>query len=244
MRRIKIEIAYDGTKYCGWQFQPNRATVEAVLNKTLSELLGEEIIIIGASRTDAGVHARGNIAVFDTESRMAADKICPALNQRLPDDIRVEYSTEVALDFHPRRVHSKKTYEYQILNRKVDIPTIRFYTHFVYYDLDVVAMQEAAKYLVGRHDFKSFCSVKTQAVETVRTIYELTVTKQEDIITIRIIGNGFLFNMVRIIVGTLLKVGRGACSPENMVDILKGCNRGLAGPTAPAQGLSLMKIEF
>jgi tRNA pseudouridine38-40 synthase len=244
MKRIKLEIAYDGTAYCGWQLQPGQPTIEEALNKALSDLLGEEIIVIGASRTDSGVHALGNIAVFDTENRIAVEKIRGAVNQRLPEDIRVQSSVEVPSDFHPRRVSSIKTYEYRILNRKIALPTQRLYTTFIYYDLDVALMQEAAKYLVGEHDFKSFCSVKTQAFDTVRTIHQLEISKTEDIITISISGNGFLYNMVRIIVGTLMKVGRGAYPPEKIVDILAGRDRSLAGPTALAEGLMLVKIEY
>lgn len=244
MKRIKLEIAYDGTAYCGWQLQPGRPTVERALNKALSDLLGEEIAVIGASRTDSGVHALGNVAVFDTENRIAVEKIRGAVNQRLPEDIRVQSSEEVALDFHPRRVASIKTYEYRILNRKIALPTQRLYTTFIYYDLDVSLMQEAAKFFLGEHDFKSFCSIKTQALDTIRTIYQLEVSKMGDIISITISGNGFLYNMVRIIVGTLLKVGRGTYPPEKILDILAGRDRSLAGPTALAEGLMLVKIDY
>ena len=244
MKRIKLEIAYDGTNYCGWQLQPGLPTIEAELNKALRNLLGEEIIVIGASRTDSGVHAKGNVAVFDTESRIPAEKICPALNVRLPEDIRVQSSIEVPENFHPRKVASRKTYEYRILNRKVALPTERLYTHFIYYDLDIQAMQKAASYLIGEHDFKSFCSVKIQVKETVRTIYQLEVSKQGDLIVIAVTGGGFLYNMVRIIAGTLIEVGRGAIAPEKVKEILKGCDRELAGPTAPPQGLFLMHIEY
>jgi tRNA pseudouridine38-40 synthase len=239
-----IIVSYDGTRFCGWQLQPEMLTVEAVLNKELSELLNEEVNIIGASRTDSGVHARGNVAVFDTDSRIPPEKLCMALNQRLPEDIRVQSSLEVPVGFHPRRVNSRKTYEYRILNRKIAIPTERLYSTFFYYDLELEAMQKAAAYLVGEHNFKSFCSVKTQAEETVRTIYRLEVTKQEDIITISITGSGFLYNMVRIIAGTLIQVGRGAMPPARIKEILEGCDRKLAGPTAPAQGLTLIGIEY
>lgn len=244
MKRIKLEIAYDGTAYCGWQLQPGHPTVEAALNKALSELFDEEIFVIGASRTDSGVHALGNVAVFDTNSTMIVEKICMAVNQRLPEDIRVQSSVEVALDFHPRRIANRKTYEYKIMNRRIAIPTDRLYANHIYYNLNLDLMQQATQYLVGEHDFKSFCSVKTQAIDTVRTIYQLEVTKVGDIITISVTGNGFLYNMVRIIVGTLIKVGVGAYPPEKMVDILKGGNRGLAGPTALPHGLTLVKIEY
>jgi tRNA pseudouridine38-40 synthase len=244
MKRIKLEIAYDGTAYCGWQLQPGKPTVERALNKALSDLLGEEIAVIGASRTDSGVHALGNVAVFDTENRIAVEKIRGAVNQRLPEDIRVQSSEEVALDFHPRRVASIKTYEYRILNRKIALPTQRLYTTFIYYDLDVSLMQEAAKFFLGEHDFKSFCSIRTQALDTIRTIHQLEVSKTGDIISITISGNGFLYNMVRIIVGTLLKVGRGTYPPEKILDILAGRDRSLAGPTALAEGLMLVKIDY
>jgi tRNA pseudouridine38-40 synthase len=244
MKRIKMEIAYDGTAYSGWQLQPGQPTVEAELNKALSGLLGEETAVIGASRTDSGVHALGNVAVFDTVSAIPAEKICQALNQRLPEDIRVQSSTEVSPDFHPRKVASQKTYEYRILNRKIALPTERLYTNRVYYELDLAMMQKATSYLVGEHDFKSFCSVKTQAIDTVRTIYRLDVAKNGDIITISVTGSGFLYNMVRIIAGTLIEIGRGAYPPEKMEEILKGCDRSLAGPTALPQGLTLIKIEY
>jgi tRNA pseudouridine38-40 synthase len=244
MKRVKLVIAYDGTGYCGWQLQPGRPTIEAELNRALSELFGEEMTVIGASRTDSGVHALGNVAVFDTESAIPAEKICFALNVRLPEDIRVQSSIEVAPDFHPRRTVSRKTYEYRILNRKIALPTERLYSTFVYYDLDVTRMREAARYLVGEHDFKSFCSVKTQATDTVRTIHQLEVRQDVDNITISVTGSGFLYNMVRIIAGTLIEIGRGASSPERMKEMLEGNDRSLAGPTALPQGLTLVQIEY
>lgn len=247
MRRILLEIAYDGTNYCGWQVQPDLPTVENEINKGLSALLNEQIEVIGASRTDSGVHALGNIAVFDTNSRIPADKFTLALNQRLPEDIRVQTSKEVPLDFHPRRVNCRKTYRYRILNRRIALPTDRYYSHFVYYPLSLELMKKAGSYLIGDHDYKSFCSVKTQVIDTVRTIYDLRVAREDkngDMITITIEGNGFLYNMIRIIAGTLIEVGRGALLPEDMPNILKGLDRSLAGPTAPPEGLILMKIDY
>lgn len=244
MKRVMLIVAYDGTDYCGWQIQPNGETIEGVLNRELTNLLGEEIVVTGASRTDAGVHSDGNVAIFDTEARMPADKISYALNQRLPEDIVVQQSMEVALDFHPRHCESKKTYEYRILNREFRDPNRRKNTYFYYRKLDIAAMQKAAGYLVGTHDFKSFCSIKAQVETTVRTIYELTVTKNEDFITIRITGNGFLYNMVRIIAGTLIEVGLGEIPPQQIERILEEKNREAAGPTAPACGLTMIGIEF
>ncbi len=244
MKRVKLTIAYDGTNYCGWQIQDNGITVEEVINSKLSELLGEEVAVIGASRTDSGVHALGNVAVFDTDSRIPAEKMSYALNQRLPEDITIQKSEEVPLDFHPRFCNSTKTYEYSILNRRFDMPIYRLYTHFVYMPLDIEKMQQAAKYIVGEHDFKSFCSTRTQVENTVRTIYSLEVTSDNDIIRIRISGSGFLYNMVRIIVGTLIKVGLNVYPPEYVLEILNKKDRTFAGPKAPAKGLTLIGIQY
>lgn len=244
MRRIRLTVAYDGTNYHGWQVQPGVVTIESVLNEALTELFGEEIAVIGASRTDSGVHARGNVAVFDTEGRMAADRICFALNQRLPEDIRVQDSCEVPPDWHPRKQRCVKTYEYKIINRRMELPDRRLYAYFYYYDLDLERMKEAASYLLGEHDFKSFCSAKSQVEDTVRTIYSLDILKEGDEITLRIRGNGFLYNMVRIIAGTLLNVGNGRMEPEELAEILIARDRRAAGPTAPAKGLTLVGMEY
>lgn len=244
MKRVRMVVAYDGTAYRGWQLQPNGITIEQVLNRELTALLKEPISVIGASRTDSGVHARGNVAVFDTENRMPADKICFALNQCLPEDIRVQSSEEVPADWHPRKANCTKTYEYKVLNRKISMPLERLYAHFCYFNLDLDKMREAAAHLVGEHDFKSFCTVRTQAEETVRTIYSLDITKQDDMITIRISGSGFLYNMVRIIAGTLLEVGMGAYPPEHVEEILDARDRQAAGRTAPARGLTLVSMEY
>ena len=244
MRRIKLVVSYDGTAYCGWQLQPNGVTIEEVLNQALSSLLKEDIQVIGASRTDSGVHAMGNVAVFDTESRIPGDKICFALNQRLPDDVRIQASEEVPLTFHPRKANCVKTYEYKILNRKIDMPLQRLYSYFCYFNLDLEKMQKAASYLIGEHDFKSFCTVRTQAEETVRTIYSLDITKVNDLITIRISGSGFLYNMVRAMVGTCVYAADGKFSPDDVPAILEGRNRTAAGPTVPAGGLYMTKLWY
>lgn len=244
MKRVLLTVAYDGTNYHGWQVQPNVATIESTLNDALSTLFQEEIKVIGASRTDTGVHALGNIAVFDTQSAIPAEKVSYALNRRLPDDIRIQSSWEVPPDFHPRHQNSRKTYMYQILNREFPIPVYRLYSHFTYVPLDTRLMQSAADYLKGEHDFKSFCSVNTAAGTTVRTIYDISVRKTGDMISILVTGSGFLYNMVRIIAGTLMEAGKGAILPETVPDILKALDRSKAGPTAPACGLTLVKYEF
>ena len=242
--RVKMVVAYDGTNYRGWQVQPNGITIEEVLNRELTALLKEPVTVAGASRTDSGVHSLGNVAVFDTETRMPADKIAFALNQRLPEDIVVQGSCEVPADWHPRYQNSCKTYEYRILNRTFRMPARRFDTYFYHHRLDVERMQRAAAYLVGEHDFKSFCTAKSNVEDTVRTIDCLEVEKEEDTIVIRVSGSGFLYNMVRIIAGTLMEVGRGHIAPEEMVRILEAKKRREAGPTAPACGLTLVGIEY
>lgn len=254
MKRIRLIVAYDGTGYCGWQVQPNGITVEEVINRALSRLLDEPVRIIGASRTDSGVHALGNVAVFDTETRIPPERISYALNQHLPDDIVIVRSEEVPGDWHPRYCSCIKTYEYHILNAGVPDPTRRLNTAFISYPLNLEDMRRGARVLIGTHDFASFCSIRTGVEDTVRTIYGLEILEQRlpggwdgrngREITIRIRGNGFLYNMVRIIAGTLLRVGRGFYTPEQVGQILQAKNRQAAGVTAPPQGLVLVGIEY
>lgn len=261
MGRVMLTVSYDGTAYSGWQVQPGKETIEGVLNRCIGELTGETVEVIGASRTDSGVHALGNIAVFDTESPIPAEKFSYALNRRLPEDIRIQGSEEVAADFHPRHCSSRKTYEYRIYNAPFALPVKRLYSYFTYVPLDVGLMNRAAAYLVGEHDFKSFCSVGTQAQTTVRQIDSAQVWEEGAIgmknaaeerqmvwagkeIVIRVAGRGFLYNMVRIIAGTLMEVGRGKMPPERVKEILAACDRQEAGPTAPACGLTLVGYEF
>lgn len=244
MKRIQLRVAYDGTDFCGWQIQPDKRTVEGELDKALYELLHVKMHVIGASRTDAGVHALGNVAVFDTDSPIPPEKYTFALNQRLPRDIRIQSSEEVPQDWHPRRCDCRKTYEYRILNRPVSLPTESRYSWFCHQELSLERMQRAAAYLVGTHDFKSFCSAKTDVESTVRTIYQLDVVRQGELIKICVQGNGFLYNMVRIIAGTLLQAGQGTIEPERIPEILASCARKNAGMTAPAHGLRLVEIAF
>ena len=244
MKRVRMVVSYDGTAYRGWQLQPNGVTIEEVLNRELTALLKEPIAVIGASRTDSGVHARGNVAVFDTENRMPADKICFALNQRLPEDIRVQTSEEVPAEWHPRKVNCTKTYEYKVLNRKISMPLERLYAHFCYFNLDLNKMREAAAYLVGEHDFKSFCGNNKMKKSTVRTIYDITIAEEEGYLRMTFHGNGFLQNMVRILTGTLLEVGYGRMHAEDMETVLASRDRQMAGPTAPPHGLMLLEVEY
>ena len=184
--RVRLVVAYDGTNYHGWQIQNNAVSVEEVLQNALRELLREPVELIGASRTDAGVHAQGNVAVFDTDTRIPADKIAIAVNQRLPEDIRVMRSEQVEETFHPRYAVSEKTYEYRISNVPIQLPTERLYSYFVYLPLDVEKMQKAAQLFIGEHNFAGFCSAKSQVQTTVRTIYGCEVEKKGHQICIRV----------------------------------------------------------
>ena len=244
MKRIMLTVAYDGTNYHGWQYQNNGKTIEGELNKALSSLLQKNIEVIGASRTDAGVHAMCNAAVFDSDAGIPAEKYSYALNQMLPDDIRIRKSEEVPADFHPRKTDTVKTYEYRIDCEEFADPLKTRYAYFTYVPLDASKMQEAAFHLIGTHDFKSFCSVNTTATTTVRTIYDIQVIRDGVDIIVRITGNGFLYNMVRIIVGTLMDVGRGKYTPDKVKDILEATDRTAAGPTVPACGLMLKELHF
>lgn len=316
-RRILLQVAYDGTNYHGWQLQPNAATIEGELNRALCALTGEEIVVTGASRTDAGVHALGNVAVFDTTSRIPAEKFSYALNQRLPEDIVIQSSKQVADDFHPRHCDCRKTYEYDILNRTFPLPAYRNTAYFLYGTLNIEAMRRACQAFLGEHDFASFCAAGAQVQTTVRKIYSLEVEcrplteagtpvppasgeavnaadgkhgeqvqqaqsasgemlnaaagksdeqvqqaqpesgetaipaaggvnagSADQLLTIRVKGNGFLYNMVRIIAGTLVEVGRGHIKPEEVAGIIAAKDRAKAGPTAPARGLRLVEIEY
>ena len=260
-KRIKLTIAYDGTNYVGWQIQKNGLAVEQVINEHLSALLKENVTVIGASRTDSGVHARGNVAVFDTETRIPPEKISYALNQSLPPDIKIVRSEEAPADFHPRHADCIKTYEYKILNCRYFLPTARLYADYIYYPLNVEDMERGASYLIGEHDFTAFSTAGGQQRSPVRTVYSINIRTEllnpdadadEDAaagfrpqyITITVSGNGFLYNMVRIIAGTLEKTGLGVFPPEYVKEILESRDRSKSSPKAPARGLTLMGIEY
>lgn len=345
MKRIKLTVAYDGTEYSGWQIQPNAPTIEAELDRAIEQLTGEILHVTGASRTDAGVHALGNVAVFDTESTIPGDRWAYAVNRYLPPQISVVDSREVKPDFHPRHCNTRKTYEYKILNAKFPIPQLRNYAWYVPGKLDIDLMRQAAERLIGEHDYKSFCCVRTQAESTVRTVYSIELEEapaptgicinrgvaepnslecgaagsigaietiesigtagsictigssgtietgetggdaetgetgetggdaetgnteagenggnsemrkensshgaqragEGSIITMRITGNGFLYNMVRIITGTLVQAGKGLITADDVSRMLEKCDRNAAGQTAPPQGLTLVNIEY
>ena len=296
-KRILLTVAYDGTGYSGFQAQKSGVpTISSVLAEAVRDLTGEETEIGGASRTDAGVHALCNLAVFDTYSRIPAEKFPRALNVRLPAQIRIVDACHVPDDFHPRFCETVKTYEYRIYNAPYPSPVRRHDTYYSYTPFDVARMKRAAEHLQGEHDFKSFCSAHAQVSSTVREITEITVEEsaceQESgalrvldgvrhlcdgagavnmvsgtdsplhekhgdvsaressapltprLIVIRVSGKGFLYNMVRIIAGTLMEAGRGMIEPEDIPRILQMRDRSAAGPTAPPEGLTLTAYEI
>lgn len=245
--RILLTIAYDGTRYSGWQKQksPEVLTVESELEKGLRALFRkEELECIGASRTDRGVHALGQRVVVDVETTIPVEKIPLAIRPFLPEDIVVTAAREVPAEFHPRYDCVKKTYEYRIYNGKYKNPKERLYSTFVYHDLDVEKMNESAKSFVGTHDFAAFCAAGSSVSTTVRTIFDCHVEREGDHIRILVTGDGFLYNMVRIIAGTLMSVGQGKIPAEGVAGIIESRDRTKAGQTAEPQGLTLLEIYY
>lgn len=244
MKRILLTISYDGTNYSGWQKQKNAVTVQGEFDKACSTLFKTDVESIGASRTDAGVHALGQRAVIDVDTSIPAEKIPLALNPLLPDDIVVTHAEEVGADFNPRFKALKKTYEYSIYNAPFRNPLYRNYSEYVRCELDLDSMRTACEAFVGEHDFRAFCASGNSSKTTVRTIYSLDVEKDGDFIKIRVTGNGFLYNMVRIIAGTLIYVGEGRIAPDDLPEIIASGDRRKAGKTAGPSGLVLVKIMY
>ena len=243
MRNIKITIQYNGKNYCGWQNQNNSPGIQGTIEKAIFDITREEVKITGSGRTDAGVHALGQVANFKTNSQIPVDRIPNALNAKLPKDISIVKAEEVDEDFHSRYSAKKKTYRYQIYNSQYRSPIYADISYPVKYDLDIDKMKKEAKSLIGTYDFKGFMSSGSSVIDTVRTIYNIEVSKSEDLIIIEIEGNGFLYNMVRIIAGTLVDIGRGRIA-EKMSTIIESKSRSMAGHTAPAHGLFLKKVDY
>ena len=244
MRRIHLIVEYDGTAYAGWQRQANAMTVQEKLERAILKLTGEELCVSGASRTDAGVHALGQSAHFDTESRIPADKFSFALNTMLPPDIRVTRSEEVPLEFHARFSTRGKRYRY-LFHAAPHAGALTRNTHaHVIYPLEVEKMQIEAQDLVGTHDFAAFAASGSVVKDTVRTIYRAEVTREGSEIRLIVEGSGFLYNMVRIIAGTLIGVGSGKLEPGAFRRAIASGDRLDLGITAPAHGLTLMEVFY
>ena len=244
MRNIKLTIQYDGTNYSGWQTQGNGRTVQEEIEKALRKILGSRVKLTGAGRTDAGVHALGQAANFRTGTSLDASRIMRALNNSLPGDIVISGAREVPLKFNSRHNSKSKLYRYTIVNGDFSNPMLRNYSAFVFYKLDVGKMKSAARLFVGRHDFKSFEAVGAGRKDAVRRIKKIHIQKVKEMIYIDIEADGFLYNMARNIVGTLIEIGRGKMDLSQGRKILRARDRALAGPTAPARGLCLVEVKY
>lgn len=243
-QRFKLIVAYDGTNYNGFARQPNGVTIQETLEQAIEKIVQHKVHIIGAGRTDTGVHARGQCCVFDSPTKIPAERLVAAINSKLPLDIAVKSVEIVPETFHPRFGAKRKTYRYQILNSKVRDPFQGKYALLYPYHLDIELMKAAATHMIGEHDFVCFCSAGSTVKGTVRTIYDINITKDGDMVSVDICGNGFLYNMVRIIIGTLIKVNEGKLSTDDISKIIESKKRELAGPTAPPQGLTMVEIEY
>ncbi|GAA4723875.1 tRNA pseudouridine(38-40) synthase TruA [Brevibacillus fulvus] len=244
MRRLKCIVAYDGTDYSGFQVQPEQVTIQGEIEAALQRITGETIQIVGSGRTDAGVHAQGQVIHFDTASSIPLEKWRLILNNQLPSSIIVKDVEEAPAGFHARFDVKVKEYRYCIDNGPVPDLFYHRYADHIRYPLDIEAMQQAAGCLIGEHDFTSFCSAKTFVEDKVRELYDVRVERQNDFVWVICRGNGFLYNMVRIIVGTLVEVGQGKRAPREIKQILEAKNRELAGKTAPARGLTMWQVEY
>lgn len=244
MKNIKLTISYDGTAYCGWQKQTDLASVQEELEKACKQFFQQDVSIRGAGRTDAGVHALGQCASFTVDTPIPMNKVPLALNRILPKDIVVTDAQLVSADFDPQYLAKSRTYKYDIINAQYPIPQMRNYADFIYQPLDAQAMDMAAQYFVGTHDFAAFCSSQNTKEMTKRTIYHAQVKRHKEKVTFTVCGNGFLHNMVRIMAGTLIKVGIGELEATQIPHIIQSKNRQKAGITAPACGLTMYKIEY
>ncbi|MBR1972812.1 MAG: tRNA pseudouridine(38-40) synthase TruA [Oscillospiraceae bacterium] len=244
MRNLRLDICYDGTRYRGWQRLPGKDdTIQGKLEGCLSRILEEPIEISGSGRTDAGVHAKGQVANFHCESTLAAGEILSQLRRYLPEDIGIYSCKDVSPRFHARLNAKEKTYQYRIWNSEVPCVFERRFVTVMPEALDVPAMEQAARYLLGEHDFSAFCGNAKMKKSTVRYIRAITIQRAGQEIRIRFTGNGFLHNMVRILVGTLIEVGRGERSPDAIPELFGG-KRAEAGFLAPAQGLCLEEVMY
>lgn len=245
MKRMKCIISYDGTGFSGYQIQPGKRTVQQEIEAVLKRMhKGEEVRIYASGRTDAGVHAQGQVIHFDTPLEIAQERWIAALNTQLPEDIAVHQAEAVSSEFHARYDVVSKEYRYRVMLGRGKHVFLRQYAYLYPYSLNIEAIEAAVQHLKGKHDFTSFCSAKTEIEDKVRTIYEIDVQQQGEEMTFRFVGNGFLYNMVRIMVGTLLDVGQGKLHGDEIPSILKKMDRRSAGKTAPGHGLYLWQVNY
>ncbi len=244
VRNIKLLIEYDGTNYAGWQRQKSEITLQEKIESAIGAITGEKVQITGSSRTDAGVHAKGYTGNFYTSSNIAVEKLTGAINSKLPRDIVILHCYEVPFEFHARYNSIGKMYSYTILNRYEAAAVGRNYIYHHKWILDVGVMKEASEYFIGTHDFSAFKNLGSSVKTSVRTITRLEIIKNEDIIKIYIAADGFLYNMVRIIVGSLVRVGEGKIEPNEIKDIILSKDRSRAGKSVPPGGLCLEEVFY
>lgn len=244
LKTFKLMIAYDGTNYCGWQKQVKEVTVEGELIKACEKLFHKETVVLGSSRTDSGVHALAQVASVCVDTDLEAYKIPRALNAYLPEDIVVQSAIEVEHSFHPRYNAIEKTYNYKIYNASIPLPQNNRFATCYYYPLNIELMKKACSYFIGTHDFFAFSSAGGNVKTTVRTIYQCEIIERNGLIEVTMTGNGFLYNMVRIIVGTLIDIGVGKKQPEEIPMIFESMDRSRSGKKAPAKGLTLVEIKY
>ena len=242
--RVKIVISYDGTNYCGWQIQPNGTSVQKILEDALFEITGEKTKIKGSGRTDAGVHSLGQVAHFDTNRSIPAKNFYRAFNIHLPDDIKVLSSEEVDKDFNACSSAKKKTYRYSTYVSPTILPLKERFSIQLKRQPDLEKMRECAKLFIGEHDFKCMTASGSGAKTTVRTIFEINIVQKEQDLDFFVCGNGFLYNMVRIMIGTLIAVGNGKINEKDVEQMLSTQKRNLGGKTLVAKGLTLMSVEY
>lgn len=244
MRNIKLTIEYDGKDFNGWQKQPNKLNIQGEIERAIENITGEKVDLIASGRTDAGVHAIGQVANFKTNSNIDINKIPIAINSQVKNSIRIQNAEEVEENFHSRFNCKKKTYRYVIDNSKYGSAIYRNLTYHIPIKLDVEKMKKAIKYFEGEHDFKAFKSSGTSSKSSIRIIYSANIIVEGQNIAIDLTGNGFLYNMVRIISGTLVDVGLGKIDPEDIPNIIKSQDRSKAGKTLPPHGLMLINVEY
>ena len=244
MRNIKLIIEYDGAKFGGWQKQPTKLNIQGEIEKAIQEITGEEINLTASGRTDAGVHSLGQVANFKTNSNIAIEKFPMAINSKLKKSIVIKEAEEVEKDFHARYKCKGKKYRYIINNSTCGSAIYRGLEYHIPQKLDIDKMKKAIKYFEGKHDFKGFRASGTSSKDSVREIYKAEIIQEKERIYIELTGNGFMYNMVRIIAGTLVDVGLGKIKPEDISNIIQSKNRTLAGKTLPAHGLYLVEVYY